>query len=102
QTCALPIYLLPMQEIMFGNMAWVLNGLLWAWVLHIALKWHVIGMIPSMLAAQFIAHYTQSTWASFAVQAIGTVPLWFILIIGLIVTKYISYEHIEYNSNDNY
>src|SRR5699024_466563 len=91
-------YLLPMQEIMFGNMAWVLNGLLWAWVLHIALKWHVIGMIPSMLAAPFIAQYTQSTWASFAVHAIGNAPLWIILLIGIIKTTETSDEKQELNS----
>jgi len=79
-------YLLPIQETMFGDMAWILNGLLWAWVLHIALKWHVIGMIPSMLIAPLIAQYTQSTWASFAVHAIGNAPLWIILLIGIINT----------------
>jgi len=91
-------YLLPIQEIMLGNMAWVFNGLLWAWVLHIALKWHVVGMIPSMLVAPLIAQYTQSTWASFAVHAIGNAPLWIILLIGIIKTKETSDEKQQLNS----
>ena len=77
-------YLLPLQENMFGNIAWIINGILWAWLLHIALKWHFIGMLPSMLIAPFIAQYTESTWASFAVHAIGNSPLWIILLIGII------------------
>ncbi|SDZ39328.1 CAAX protease self-immunity [Evansella caseinilytica] len=80
-------YLLPIQEAMFGGNAWMINGLLWAWVLHIALKWHVIGMIPGMLIAPLIAQYTQSTWASFAVHAIGNAPLWIILLIGVLSTN---------------
>lgn len=91
-------YLLPIQEVMFGDMAWVFNGLLWAWVLHIALKWHVIGMIPSMLIAPLIAQYTQSTWASFAVHAIGNAPLWIILLIGIINTTDTSNEKQRLNS----
>lgn len=77
-------FLLPIQENMFGDFAWVVNGLLWAWLLHMALKWHFIGMLPSMLIAPFMAQYTGSTWASFAVHAIGNSPLWVILLIGVI------------------
>lgn len=77
-------FLLPIQETMFGEFAWVVNGLLWAWLLHMALKWHFVGMLPSMLIAPFIAQYTGSTWASFAVHAIGNSPLWIILLIGVI------------------
>ncbi|WP_170885535.1 CPBP family intramembrane glutamic endopeptidase [Bacillus alkalicellulosilyticus] len=77
-------YLLPVQELMFGEVAWVVNGLLWAWVVHACLKWHFIGMLPSMLVAPFIAQFTGSTWASFAVHAIGNSPLWILLFFGVI------------------
>ncbi|WP_096185776.1 CPBP family intramembrane glutamic endopeptidase [Evansella halocellulosilytica] len=91
-------YLLPIQEMMFGNMAWVINGLLWAWVLHIALKWHIIGMIPSMMIAPLIAQLTQSTLASFAVHAIGNAPLWIVLLIGVLKTTKNLNEKQEINS----
>jgi membrane protease YdiL (CAAX protease family) len=77
-------YILPLQEIMFGQWAWLVNGLLWAWIVHAALKWHFVGMIPSMLIAPWIAQYTESTWASFAAHAIGNSPLWFLLLYGIL------------------
>ena len=55
-------------------------------------------MIPSMLVAPLIAQYTQSTWASFAVHAIGNAPLWIILLIGIIKTKETSDEKQQLNS----
>jgi membrane protease YdiL (CAAX protease family) len=80
-------YILPLQEISFGNWAWVVNGILWAWIVHAALKWHFVGMLPSMLIAPFIAQQTGSTWASFAVHALGNSPLWILLLIGVIQPK---------------
>jgi membrane protease YdiL (CAAX protease family) len=80
-------YILPLQEISFGNWAWVVNGILWAWIVHAALKWHFVGMLPSMLIAPYIAQQTGSTWASFAVHALGNSPLWILLLIGVIQPK---------------
>lgn len=77
-------YFLPIQEGMVGDWAWVLNGLLWAWLVHVCLKWHFISMLPSMLIAPWIAQYTGSTWASFAVHAIGNSVLWMLLGFGII------------------
>lgn len=91
-------YLLPIQEAMFGNLAWMINGILWAWVLHIVLKWHIIGMLPSMMIAPFMAQQMESTWASFAVHAIGNAPLWIILLIGIIKTTETSDEKQGNNS----
>jgi len=77
-------YILPLQESTFGDYAWIINGLLWAWVIHACLKWHLIGMIPGMLITPWIAQHTGSTWASFAVHAIGNSPLWIILLVGIL------------------
>jgi len=77
-------YLLPLQEAVFGNLAWVINGMLWAWLVHAVLKWHFIGMIPGMLAAPFIAQHTQSTWASFIVHAVPNALLWVLLLVGVL------------------
>ena len=80
-------YLLPLQETMFGSWAWVVNGLLWAWLVHAVLKWHFIGMIPGMLAAPFIAQFTQSTWAAFIVHAAPNSLLWLLLLWGILAGK---------------
>jgi membrane protease YdiL (CAAX protease family) len=77
-------YLLPLQEAMFGNWAWVLNGILWAWLVHALLKWHVIGMLPGMLAAPFIAQHTQSTWASLLAHGVPNALLWVVLLLGVL------------------
>ena len=77
-------YLLPLQENMFGSLAWVLNGLLWAWLVHAVLKWHFIGMIPGMLLAPLLAQYTQSTWASLIVHAVPNSLLWVLLLAGVL------------------
>ncbi|MCR8645506.1 CPBP family intramembrane metalloprotease [Paenibacillus sp. N1-5-1-14] len=77
-------YILPSQIDIFGAYAWIINGLLWAWVIHACLKWHFIGMLPGMLIAPWIAQHTDSTWASFAAHAIGNAPLWIILFIGIL------------------
>ncbi|MCM3293134.1 CPBP family intramembrane metalloprotease [Paenibacillus sp. MER 180] len=79
-------YMLPLQIELFGSYAWVVNGLLWAWLIHACLKWHFIGMLPGMLIAPWIAQYTGSTWASFAAHAIGNAPLWVLLWIGVMHT----------------
>jgi len=77
-------FFLPIQQEIFGNWAWVVNGLLWAWVIHACLKWHFINMLPSMLIAPWIAQFTNSTWASFATHAIGNSLLWILLLAGVI------------------
>ncbi|RXJ04388.1 CPBP family intramembrane metalloprotease [Anaerobacillus alkaliphilus] len=80
-------FLLPLQVAIFGDLAWVLNGLLWAWIVHACLKWHFVGMLPSMLIAPFIAQLTGSTLASFFVHAIPNSLLWIILLLGIIQKK---------------
>lgn len=77
-------YMLPIQESMFGNYAWIVNGLLWAWLVHACLKWHFIGMLPGMLVAPFVALQTESTWASLLTHAIPNSLLWIILLYGVI------------------
>lgn len=77
-------YILPIQESNFGNFAWVINGFLWAWLVHACLKWHFIGMLPGMLIAPFIAQYTESTWASLMVHVIPNSLLWIYMFYGVV------------------
>ena len=80
-------YLLPLQEAQFGLYAWVINGMMWAWLMHVVLKWHFAAMIPGMLAAPLAAQLVQSTWASFAVHAISNAPLWVLLLLGILAKE---------------
>lgn len=77
-------YLLPLQIAVFAEWAWVINGILWAWLVHAVLKWHFIGMLPGMLITPFVAQYTGSTWASFFVHAAPNSLLWLLLVTGVL------------------
>jgi len=77
-------YFLPIQESIFGSYAWIINGLMWAWLVHACFKWHFISMLPGMLIAPLIAQYTESTWASFMTHAIPNSLLWIFLLLGVI------------------
>ena len=76
-------YILPMQIEIFGSLAWVVNGLMWAYLVHLCLKWHFVAMLPGMLVVPFIAQMMNSTIAAFYVHAIPNMLLWIILWIGI-------------------
>jgi membrane protease YdiL (CAAX protease family) len=54
-------YLLPRQEKIYGNKAWLVNGLLWGYILHFFLLWQFISFLPGMLMTPFIAQKTKNT-----------------------------------------
>ncbi|MEB2282117.1 CPBP family intramembrane metalloprotease [Lysinibacillus xylanilyticus] len=58
-------FFLPIQQDIFGNWAWVVNGLLWAWGYSCLSEVAFYHMLPSMLIASWITQFTHSTWASF-------------------------------------
>ncbi len=76
-------YILPMQIELFGNVAWIVNGLMWAFFVHMCLKWHFIAMLPSMLVVPYVAQTMESTVAAFYVHAIPNMLLWIILWLGV-------------------
>ncbi len=77
-------YILPLQQGIFGDLAWLVNGLMWAWLVHFGLKWHFIGMLPGMLIAPWIAQHTGSTLAAFVVHAGANSILWVLLFLGVL------------------
>jgi len=76
-------YILPLQMEVFGNVAWLVNGLMWAFLVHMCLKWHFVAMLPGMLVVPFIAQLTGSTIAAFYVHAIPNALLWIVLFFGV-------------------
>lgn len=77
-------YILPRQELSFGRRAWLVNGLLWNFMVHAVLKWQYIGMIPSMLLTPWIAQKLRSTWASFLVHFGGNLLVGVLLLPGIL------------------
>lgn len=78
-------YILPRQQLAYGRWAWVVNGLLWAFLMHLCMKWHYIGMLPSMLLTPWLAQRLQNTTASAVVHIAGNAILfWALLLSGVL------------------
>lgn len=78
-------YILPRQELAHGKWAWVVNGLMWAFLIHASMKWHYIGMLPSMLLTPWLAQRMKNTSASALVHIGGNAILfWMLLLIGVL------------------
>jgi len=77
-------YLLPRQEKTYGKWAWLINGLLWGYLLHFFMKWNFVAFLPSMLMTPYIAQRTQNTWVSLLIHGIPNTVLWIIIFAGII------------------
>jgi membrane protease YdiL (CAAX protease family) len=78
-------YILPRQELAHGKWAWVVNGLMWAFLVHACMKWHYIGMLPSMLLTPWLAQRMKNTSASAIVHIGGNAILfWMLLLMGVL------------------
>ena len=77
-------YILPRQEANYGKYAWVINGLLWGYLVHFAMRWNFISFLPSMLVTPFIAQKTKNTWASLMVHGIPNTVVWILLLTGIL------------------
>jgi len=75
-------YILPRQEKTYGSKAWLVNGLLWAFLLHAFMKWNFIAFLPGMLITPFIAQKTKNTWASLLVHGVPNVIMLIMFILA--------------------
>jgi len=79
-------YILPRQQVSYGRWAWVVNGLFWAYLVHMLLPWSFIGFLPSMLLAPYLAQRCNNTWVSMGVHGLGNAMLWGLLLHGILVS----------------
>jgi membrane protease YdiL (CAAX protease family) len=78
-------YILPRQELTHGKRAWLVNGLMWAFLVHACMKWHYLGMLPSMLLTPWLAQRMKNTTASAMVHVAGNAILfWAFLLVGIL------------------
>jgi hypothetical protein len=78
-------YILPRQELVHGKWAWAINGLMWALLVHACMKWHYVGMLPSMLLTPWLAQRLKNTTASAIVHVGGNAVLfWMLLLSGVL------------------
>lgn len=77
-------YILPRQEKTYGKWAWLVNGLLWGYLLHFFMKWNFIAFLPGMLMTPFIAQKTKNTWVSLLIHGIPNTILWILILTGVL------------------
>jgi len=77
-------YLLPRHELTYGKWAWLIHGLLWAFVFHAFMKWQYIGLLPSNLLIPFLAQKLKNTWASMLVHLAGNAMVFVLIVPGII------------------
>jgi membrane protease YdiL (CAAX protease family) len=75
-------YILPRQEKTYGKWAWLVNGLLWAYLFHFFVPWNFLSFWPSMLITPFIAQRTKNTWVALLVHGMPNI----ILLMGIFLT----------------
>jgi membrane protease YdiL (CAAX protease family) len=77
-------YLLPRQERTHGRWAWLVNGLLWIFVLHAVLRWVYIGLLPTGLLTPYIAQRTQNTWPAVIIHGAGNFVFLIFVVMGVL------------------
>lgn len=64
-------YILPRQEIKWGNRTWIYHGLFWC-LFHLPIyPWTLFYLLPTTLTVSFAAQKFKSTWAGFIIHYLG-------------------------------
>lgn len=75
-------YMLPRQELVFGKWAWLVNGVFWMVLFHLALPWIWLAVIPSLVIVPLTSQWLKSTWVPIIIHGTGNSLLFFFLIWG--------------------
>ncbi len=78
-------YVLPRQEMAFGNAAWILHGVLWS-LFHLFMQptlWETVRLAITSLALAYVVQRTANTWTGVIGHAAGNVPFFLSLLRGL-------------------
>ena len=76
-------YILPRQELAFGKVSWVVNGLMFA-LNHLWQPWILIAILPSSLLLAYIVQSRKNTWIGIIQHGVVNISLLFWLIGGVI------------------
>jgi membrane protease YdiL (CAAX protease family) len=77
-------YMLPRQELVFGRWAFLVNGVFWIVLFHVALPWIWLTVIPSLVLIPLTAQILKSTWAPIVIHGFGNFILMIILVVGVL------------------
>ncbi|APH05170.1 CPBP family intramembrane glutamic endopeptidase [Bacillus weihaiensis] len=76
-------YILPRQELVFGDKAWIVNGFLWLFLFHAFLKWNYIVLMPTCFIIPYLAQKKKSTWLAVVIHGIGNAMFFIFIIPGV-------------------
>lgn len=75
-------YLLPRQQVVYGQWSWLVHGLLWT-LFHLPIyPWYLVYLLPTAFSVSYAAQRTGSSWASYLVHGLGNGLLVLIPITG--------------------
>lgn len=77
-------YLLPRQERVFGKWAWLVNGVLWIFLLHFMMRWMWLTLIPTGLLTPFIAQRVKNSWAAVMIHGFGNGIFLILIVMGVL------------------
>ena len=76
-------WMLPKQEIAFGNNAWIINGLMFNFQ-HTFQPWNLLAMLPGSLLVSYAVQRRGKTWMSMLWHGLLNINLLFFIIQGII------------------
>ena len=75
-------YMLPRQELVFGKWAWLVNGVFWMVLFHLAMPWIWLAVIPSLVLVPLSSQWLKSTWVPIIIHGTGNSLLLLLLLWG--------------------
>jgi membrane protease YdiL (CAAX protease family) len=79
-------YVLPRQELAFGEATWIIHGILWS-VFHLFMQptlWDTFRMAITGIALAFVAQRTKSTWPGMVGHSFGNLAFFLNLVKGVV------------------
>lgn len=73
-------YALPLQEKVFGNKAWILNGLCWNLLVHAFMWWNFLTLMPISMAIPYLVQKYKNTWIGIYLHGFGNLLVLVILV----------------------
>lgn len=77
-------YVLPRQEVTYGQWAWLVNGLLWNVPFHLYTLSNVLADLPFFLILPFVTQRIQNTWFAIAVHATMVAIAYVLIVPGVL------------------
>jgi membrane protease YdiL (CAAX protease family) len=77
-------YILPRQELVYGNKTWIIHGLLWT-SFHLFAPWNIISILPGCLALSYVAQKLKNTWPGIIAHGLANgILITIIIVMGII------------------